>query len=173
VGLGGECVTPVLLDHLSAASNWIGVQTGVHGFNSFTPHKPVVSKTSEADIWLSSYDHLTHVGGLRGGCQQLPQRKDACFKLKKKEALSGLIQVNDDEERNGGQAGRVWLPAIGTWGLSNPGLQMLGSNEWYVSYQYGTRASFQYIRRIPALYILRPKKNLKQLESCQLSSQYE
>ena len=28
----------------------------------------------------------------------------------------GLSQVNDDEERNGGQAGRVWLPAIGTWG---------------------------------------------------------
>ena len=30
------------------------------------------------------------------------------------------------------------------------------------------RASFQYIRRIPALYILRPKKNLRQLESCPL-----
>ena len=28
--------------------------------------------------------------------------------LNKKEALSGLIQVNDDEERNGGQAGRVY-----------------------------------------------------------------
>ena len=33
-------------------SNWIGVQTGVHGFDSCTPHKPVVSKTSEADIWM-------------------------------------------------------------------------------------------------------------------------
>ena len=58
-------------------------------------------------------------------------------------------------------------------GVSNPGLQMLGSNECDVSYQYGTRASFQYIRRIPALYILRPKKNLRQLESCQPSSQDE
>jgi len=58
-------------------------------------------------------------------------------------------------------------------GVSNPGLQMLGSNEFDVSYQYGTRASFQYSRRIPALYILRHKKNLRQLESCQLSSQYE
>ena len=58
-------------------------------------------------------------------------------------------------------------------GASNPGLLMLGSNEWDVSYQYGTRASFQYIRRIPALYILRPKKNLRQLESCQPSSQNE
>ena len=36
-------------------------------------------------------------------------------------------------------------------GVSNPGLQMLGSNECDVSYQYGTRASFQYITRIPAL----------------------
>ena len=58
-------------------------------------------------------------------------------------------------------------------GVSNPGLQMLGSNECDVSYQYGTRASFQYITRIPALYILRPKKNLWQLESCQPSSQNE
>ena len=45
-------------------------------------------------------------------------------------------------------------------GVSNPGLQMSGSNECDVSYQHGTRASFQYIRRIPALYILRPKKPL-------------
>ena len=52
-------------------------------------------------------------------------------------------------------------------GVSNPGLQMLGSNECDVSSQYGTRASFQYTR-IPAHYILRPKKNLRQLESCQL-----
>ena len=52
-------------------------------------------------------------------------------------------------------------------GVSNLGLQMLGSNEFDVSNQYGTRASFQYIRRIPALYILRPKKNLRQLDSCQ------
>ena len=58
-------------------------------------------------------------------------------------------------------------------GVSNPGLQLLGSNECDVSYQYGNRASFQYIRRIPALYILRPKKNLSQLESCQPSSQNE
>ena len=56
--------------------------------------------------------------------------------------------------------------------VSNPGLQMLGSNECDVTYQYGTRASFQHIR-IPALYILKPKKNLRQLDSCQPSSQYE
>ena len=36
--------------------------------------------------------------------------------------------------------------------VSNPGLQMLGSNECDVTFQYGTRASFQYLRRIPALY---------------------
>ena len=78
---------------MSTASNWIGVQTGVHGFDSRTPHKPVVSKTSEADIWFSSYDHLTDVGGQRGGCQQLSQWKGAFFLLTKKEAQSGLIQV--------------------------------------------------------------------------------
>jgi len=36
-------------------------------------------------------------------------------------------------------------------GVSNPGLQTIGSNEGDVSYQYDTRVSFQYIRRIPAL----------------------
>ena len=74
------------LDHLSTASNWIGVQTSVFGFDSRSPHKPVVENRN----------------------QQLFQRKGACFLLNKKEALSGLIQVNDDEERNGGQAGRVY-----------------------------------------------------------------
>ena len=68
----------------------------------------MVSKTSEADIWLRSYDHLTDVGGQRGGCQQLLQRMGACFLLNKKEALNGLIQENDDEERKSGQAGRVY-----------------------------------------------------------------
>jgi len=48
-------------------------------------------------------------------------------------------------------------------GVSNPGLQMLGRMAT------GPLSS----RRIPALYILRPKKNLRQLESCQPSSQYE
>ena len=67
-----------------------------------------VQKISEADIWLSSYDHLKDVGGQRGGFQQLSQRKGACFLLNKKEFLSGLIQVNDDEERKGGQAGRIY-----------------------------------------------------------------
>ena len=94
---------------LSTASNWIGVQTGVAGLGSRTPHKPVVSKTSEAAIWFSSNEHLKDVGGQKGGCQQLSQRKGACFLLNKKEALSGLIQVNDDEERNGVQARRVYV----------------------------------------------------------------
>ena len=37
-------------------------------------------------------------------------------------------------------------------GVSNLGLQKIGSNECGVSCLYGTRASFQCIRRIPALY---------------------
>jgi len=68
----------------------------------------VVSQTPEADILLSSYDYLTDVEGQRGGCQQLSQRKGVCSLLNKKEALSGLIQVNDDEERKGGQAEGVY-----------------------------------------------------------------
>ena len=81
-------MTPVLirslkLAHLSTACNWIGVQTGVNGFDSCTPHKPVVSKTSEGDIWLSSYDHLTDVREKRGSCQQLSQQKGATFLLNK------------------------------------------------------------------------------------------
>jgi len=35
--------------------------------------------------------------------------------------------------------------------VSNPCLQMIGSNDCDVSHLYGTLASFQYIRRIPAL----------------------
>ena len=38
-----------------------------------------------------------------GGCQQLSHRKGACFLLNNIEALSGLIQVNDDE---------VWHPGL-------------------------------------------------------------
>ena len=129
---------------MSTASNWIGVQTDVHWFDSRTPHAPVVSKTSEADISLSNYDHLTDVGGQRDGCQQLSQRKGACFLLNKKEALSGLIQVNDDEGMVDKQ-GESMVASYRYLGVSNPGLQILGSNESDVSYQYGTRVSFQRI----------------------------
>ena len=120
------------------------------------------------------HDHLTDVGGQRGGCQELSQRKGACFLLNKKEASSGLIQVNDDRKKGRvDKQGESMVASYRYLGACNQGLQMLGSNECDVSYQYGTRASFQYIRRILALYILRPKKNLRQLESSQPSSQDE
>ena len=52
----------------------------------------MVSKTSEADIWLSSYDHLTDVGGQRGGCQQL------------------LLRKGDDEDKKRWKSGEsLWL----------------------------------------------------------------
>ena len=55
--------------HTCPEPDWIGVQTVVHGFDTrTTPHKPVVSKSYEANIFLSSYDHLTVEGGQRGGC---------------------------------------------------------------------------------------------------------
>ena len=70
----------------------------------------MVSKTSEADIWISMYNQLTDVGGQRGGCQQLSQVKGCVLSLlNKKEALNGLIQVNEDEERKvDKRAGRVY-----------------------------------------------------------------
>ena len=42
-------------------------------------------------------------------------------------------------------------------GVSNPDLKIIGSNACDVSCLYGTQASFQYIRRIPASIILRQK----------------
>ena len=48
---------------------------------------------------------------------------------------------------------------IGTCGVSNPGLQMIGSNECDVSCLYGTRGLIPEYRRIPAI-ILRLKKSL-------------
>ena len=91
-------MTPVLVRSLE------GVQTGVHGFDSRAPPKPVVSKTSEADIWLGSYDHLTDVGGQRDGCQQFSQQKGLFFLLNKKEASSGIETSRES----------LWLPAKGT-----------------------------------------------------------
>ena len=78
----------------------------------------MVSKTSEAKIWLSSYDHLTDVGGQRDGCQQLSQRKGAVyFLLNKKEASSG-IDPSEWWWREEWWTSResLWLPAKGTWG---------------------------------------------------------
>ena len=51
----------------------------------------------------------------------------------------------------------------------NLGLQMIGSNECDVSYLKCTRASFQYIRIIPASYYYQATEALRQLESCQPS----
>ena len=150
MGWGGECVTPVLVRSLKLSplvhSQWLDWCPDWCSRVRF-----LYSRTFKADIWLSSYDHLTDVGGQKGGCQQLSQRKCAFFLLDKKEALCGLVQVSDDGERKGGQAGRM-VASYRYLGVSNPGLQMLGSNECDVSCLHGTRASFQYIRRIPALY---------------------
>ena len=63
---------------------------------------------------------------------ELSQRKGACFLLNKKEALSELIQVNEDEERNSGQQGESMVVSFRYLGVSNPGLV---SNSCGVSYQ--------------------------------------
>jgi hypothetical protein len=81
---------------LSVALERIDVQTGVHGFDFRTSHTPINSRISEANIWSNSYDHLTSVGGQRGGCQQL------------------LLRKGDDEDKKGGKAERVYGCNIGT-----------------------------------------------------------
>ena len=55
--------------------------------------------------------------------------------------------------------------------VSNPGLQMLGSNECDVSYQYGTLSSFQCFKRTHALYYSQALEALRQLEYCKPSSE--
>jgi len=52
--------------------------------------KPVVSKSSEASNWLSSYDHLTDVGGQMGSYQYLWQRKGSCFLLLQERSLKWI-----------------------------------------------------------------------------------
>ena len=93
---------------MSTASNWIGVHTFSRGRFLDSTQTWWFQKHLK-----STSGYLTDVGGQRGGCQQLSQRKGACWLLNKKEALYGLIQVNDDEERNGCQQ---WY-----LGVSNPG----------------------------------------------------
>ena len=92
VGWGGECVTPILLKLVKHTCPQ--PVTGLVSRLVFTGTIPVLHTNlwfqihlkSEADIWLSIYDHLTDVGGQRGVYQHLLQLKGACFLLNKKEA---------------------------------------------------------------------------------------
>ena len=105
---------------MSTVNNWISVQTVVNRFNSCTPHKPVVSKTSEAGIWWSSYDHLTNVKGQWGGSQ----RVHAFYSTRKKLYMNWSKRM---------MMKRGMVDKQGVYGsqlkvLSNPGLQTIGSN---------------------------------------------
>ena len=111
VGCGEECVTPVLVRSLKLSPPQ--PVTGSVSRLVFTGSIPVLP----TNLWFQKHLRSTsgqavmppcRMKGQRGGCQQLSQRKGACFLFNKKEASSGLIQVNDDEKRNGGQAGRVY-----------------------------------------------------------------
>ncbi len=51
---------------------------------------PLEEVVDDRHMLTTVHDHLTDVGGQRGGCQQLSQRKGACFLLNKKEASSGI-----------------------------------------------------------------------------------
>ena len=154
---------------MSAASNWIGIQTGVHGFDSRTPHKPaLISKLSEANIWFSSYDHLTDVGGAAFN-NFLSERVRAFYLTRKKLEMDWskwmvMKRGKVEKRRESMVASYRYLE------VSNPGLQMIWSNECDVSCLYGTQASFQYIRS-PGLYYSQAEEALRQLESCQPSSQ--
>ena len=67
--------------------------------------------------------------------KQLSQGKGACVLLNMKEALSGLIQVNDDQEEKVDKQGETMVASSRYREVSNPGLQIIGSNECDVSCQ--------------------------------------
>ena len=74
VGLGGECVSDTSSCQLAEVKHTCPQQvTGLVSRLVFMGSIPLLltnlwfQKPSEADIWLSSYDHLTDVGGQRGG----------------------------------------------------------------------------------------------------------
>ena len=128
---------------MSTTSNWIGVQTGVHGFDSRTPHKPVVSK----NIWSR---HLVKQLWPPDGCRRTEGRLSTTLAAK-------VCVLSAQQERSFKWDWSKWMmmkremvdkqgesivASHRCLGASNPGLLMLGSNEWDVSYQYGTRASF-------------------------------
>ena len=58
-------------------------------------------------------------------------------------------------------------------GVSNPGLQTIGSNECEVPICLAPGPHSSLSEEFLHSIILRPKKNLRQLESCQPSSQNE
>ena len=67
---------------MSTASNWIGVQTCSRGRFLYSTQTWWFQKHLK-----STSGYLTDVGGQRGDCQQLSQRKGACWLLNKKEGL--------------------------------------------------------------------------------------
>ena len=96
--------------HLSTASNWIGIQTGVHGFDSCTPHKPVVLKSSEPNIWLSSYRRT--VGRL-----STTLSAKGCVLSTQQERSLKWIDLSEWWWREEWWTSResLWFPVIGTW----------------------------------------------------------
>jgi hypothetical protein len=101
--------------HLSAASNWIGIQTGVHGFDSRTPHKPVVSKSSEPNIWLSSYRRT------EGRLSATLSAKGCVLSTQQERSLK-WIDLSEWwwREERWTSTESLWLPAaIGTWRYPN------------------------------------------------------
>ena len=144
--------------HLSAASNWIGVQTGVHGLYSRTPHTPVVSKTSEADIWLSCYDHhLTDVGGLStsltGKESVLSTQQERSLKWIDPSEWWWIGEWWTSRES-------LWLPAIGTWGYPIRTLKWLGEKSVMFPICKAPRPNFSISEEFLHSTILRPKKPL-------------
>ena len=117
VGWGGECVTPVLVRSLKLSTlvhslNWIGIQTGFHGFDSRTP----------TNLWFQK--HLVKQLWPPGGCRRREGRLSTtlaakgCVLSTKKETSFKWIDQSEWWWREEWWTSResLWLPAIGTWG---------------------------------------------------------
>ena len=135
---------------LSTASNWIGVQTGVHGLDSTQTcgFKNIASRGLVKQLWLPDEMSRTGVGKsttfAAKGCV-LSTQQEKSFKWTGPSEWSMMKRGKVDKQKETMVASYRYLRVF------NPGLQMIGSNECDVPCLYDTRASFQYIRRIPTL----------------------
>jgi len=119
VGWGGECVTPVLVRSLK-------LSTLVHSqFLDWCPRVRFPYSTQTRGFKNNWSRHLVKQLWPPDGCRRTEGRLSKTL-LNKKEVLSGLIQVKDDEERKGGKADCVYGCRLKVPGGIQSGL----TNDW-------------------------------------------
>ena len=98
---------------MSTASNWIGVQTGVHGFESCTPHKPGFKNIWHLvkQLWPPDRCRRTE------GWLSTTLTGNGCMHSTQQERSYKWIDPSEWCWREEWWTSResLWLPAIGTW----------------------------------------------------------